>query len=652
MIFTKKLLRILFLTALLLAVILTAIACAKKGKGSDATSQNNDPSVCTHGKYEWLIEKAPTCSEKGLKCKKCVDCEAKFDEAEIAALAHIPETVKGTAPTCLEDGLTDGKRCAICKAVTTEPTAIKATGHAESDWIIDKVAELGTVGKKHTECLYCKITINSEDIPAIGADHVHGVSKWYIATPATCMENGVMNFVCECGKIMKTEAIAKSDHKEETVAGKAATCTQSGLSDGKKCSVCTTTIVSQLIIPAKGHSFNEGSCVSCGIAEPYGIWIVDGLGNPVSNVFIKLLKDGEQVKLLAYKGEFLSLDIEPGTYELELDLSQTGKEYTYDKSLCTLTVEKRSTAIKLMDTVPEEKASIFVGAPISKDYDAYYLGEGSYNLTLTPNDYTFFIFSSKKSAIYTITYECASELAVSYHGGVFFVQGTDLSGLSSDFSKYENGLSFSVYDSNVGADYVFAIRSESATSCTVNIKNSGEPGTRLSEEPWTPYLEDDAKVKEQLAQKPSGTYTVIDLTDLTLSAVFNEKDGYYHLNSKDGPIIFIDLTSACPYISSIQTICGNQRMGTYLYDVNGKIIEKRSYNELFHQYGMPTSADEAVSEPIRVPLTEKLAEAIKAFGDKNSWWAEGSELNIFTKVLMTAPYNRNFAWLLFCGYYA
>ncbi len=249
-----------------------------------------------------------------------------------------------------------------------------------------------------------------------------------------------------------------------------------------------------------------------------------------------------------------------------------------------------------------------------------------------------------------MTYECDSKLQISYHGSSFFVQGNDLSGSSNDVGIYENGLFANVYASNIGGDLVFAIKSETATSCILNIANAGDPGTRLEDEPWTPYLEDEEKVAEQLAADKSGTYTAIDITDTSLKAIYNKDDGYYHLGTADGPVIFIDLTSDSRFVSSIQIICANQRMGAYVEDVNGNISEKRSYNELFMQYGMPGTT-EKVKEPIRVPLTEKLAEAVKSFGDKNSWWAEGSDANIFDKVLFGAPYNREFAWLLYCGYY-
>ena len=289
--------------------------------------------------------------------------------------------------------------------------------------------------------------------------------------------------------------------------------------------------------------------------------------------------------------------------------------------------------------------------PIELDYDSYRIGVGSTQVTLTPNDYTFFVFTPSVAAVYTVTYECPMDLAISYHGGTFFVQGSDLTGESGDIVRYENGISLNVYASNIGGEYVLAVKSTSATSCVINIRNAGDPGTRIEDAPWTPCLEDTAKVEEQLSMTVSGTYTTVDLSDLSLKAVYNETDGYYHLNSADGPILFIDLTTSSPFVASIQMICGNQRMGAYIYDMNGSIVEKRSYNELFHQYGMPETAEETVDSPIRVPLTAKLAEAIQSFGDRNGWWGEG-DANIFTSVMLGAPYNQEYAWLLYCGYYA
>ena len=50
------------------------------------------------------------------------------------------------------------------------------------------------------------------------------------------------------------DVIPEHVHTEETVAGKAATCTETGLTEGKKCSECGETLVEQEVIPAKGHT--------------------------------------------------------------------------------------------------------------------------------------------------------------------------------------------------------------------------------------------------------------------------------------------------------------------------------------------------------------------------------------------------------------
>ena len=646
-----------YFCALFVFAIVGAIAFAlfQMGFFSKAPNQATpDPSeTCTHETTEWVVDAKATCSAEGSKHKECVSCKKNLETATIAKTAHTEEVVNGKAATCTEDGLTAGKKCSICQAVILEQQKIDALNHSEGDWIIDKNAEVGVDGSKHKECTRCHIPLKTEVIPALEETHVCAGVEWVVVTPATCKEKGVTSFICSCGKSLKTAELGLVGHTEETVLGTAATCTEEGRTDGKKCSVCQISTVSQIIIPPTGHFFEAGTCKNCGMSEPYGLWISDGLGNPVSNVFVKIMKGDEQVKMYPYMGEFLSMELETGTYQIVLDLSQLNGTYTFDESLCVLTPEKRSTSIRLLQTASEE-TSLFVGYPVELDYPAYFVKEGATNVTLTPNDYTFFIFAPEHAAIYTITYEGNANLAISYHGSSFFTQGRDMSPDTSCISKYENGLAISIYASEIGGDYVFAIKSTSETSCVLKIENAGDPGTRIEDEPWKPYLEDSAMVEKQLNTTVEGTYTAVDLTDLSLKAVYNEADGFYHLGTADGPIIFIDLTDST-YVASIQTICALQRMGEYLYDLNGNLVEKRSYNELFRQYGLfieTEEGDSPVNDPVRVPLTKKLVEAVQSFGTKNGWWDFDDDLNIFKLAFSTTPYNQEYAWLLYCGYYA
>ena len=69
----------------------------------------------------------------------------------------------------------------------------------------------------------------------------------------TCTESGVRTYTCENGNIMY-ESIPALGHKEVIDPAKDATCTQTGLTEGKHCSVCGETLVAQAEVPMKPHT--------------------------------------------------------------------------------------------------------------------------------------------------------------------------------------------------------------------------------------------------------------------------------------------------------------------------------------------------------------------------------------------------------------
>lgn len=98
----------------------------------------------------------------------------------------------------------------------------------------------------------------------------HNMGEWTITKDATCTEAGEKTRTCQregCGHT-ETQAIDAKGHTEEVVTGKDATCTEPGLTDGKKCSTCGQVLEAQQEIPATGHNYENGVCTGCGEEDP------------------------------------------------------------------------------------------------------------------------------------------------------------------------------------------------------------------------------------------------------------------------------------------------------------------------------------------------------------------------------------------------
>lgn len=86
--------------------------------------------------------------------------------------------------------------------------------------------------------------------------HVHS-EKVLEAVEATCTETGLTEGkkCTTCGQVtVPQQVVPAKGHTDEIVDAVAATCTSIGLTEGKKCSVCDVTLVAQEIVPAKGHT--------------------------------------------------------------------------------------------------------------------------------------------------------------------------------------------------------------------------------------------------------------------------------------------------------------------------------------------------------------------------------------------------------------
>ena len=90
-------------------------------------------------------------------------------------------------------------------------------------------------------------------IANMSAVYDHTWDAGVVTKESTCSENGVRTYTCDNGNIM-LESIPRKPHTPEVIPGVAATCTETGLTEGSKCSVCGEILVAQTEIAKLPHT--------------------------------------------------------------------------------------------------------------------------------------------------------------------------------------------------------------------------------------------------------------------------------------------------------------------------------------------------------------------------------------------------------------
>ena len=292
---------------------------------------------CKHENTVTLAGYPSTCSKEGLSDgKKCIDCgeiiEAQtvipikphsFDGSDddvcnvcgytrdLNCSHKNVSVIKGYAPTCSKEGLSDGTRCEDCQTVITEQVSIPTANHTY-DGILDSSCNVCGFTRvvncphKNTEvikgydstcfkeglsdgtiCEDCQ-TVITEQISIPTANHTYDgildsscnicgftrvvncphknteVIKGY---DSTCSKEGLSDGIkcADCEKTVSGQTIiAKKSHTEITDSRVEPTCTQTGLTEGKHCSSCQTIIVQQQTLPTQEHNFINTICAVCG----------------------------------------------------------------------------------------------------------------------------------------------------------------------------------------------------------------------------------------------------------------------------------------------------------------------------------------------------------------------------------------------------
>ena len=216
-----------------------------------------------HTRWETTTLKAvaPTCTETGLtEGKKCSGCgEILISQNVVSALGHTEVTDKAVAPTCTKTGLTEGKHCSVCNATLVAQNTVSALGHTE---VTDKAVAPTCTTTGLTEGKHCSvcdgILVAQTIVPAKG----HSYGEWYVTKQPTESASGEKRRDCANCSVFETATVAPLSHDHSrwettTLKAVAPTCTETGLTEGKKCSGCGEILVAQNSVDALGHKYNS-----------------------------------------------------------------------------------------------------------------------------------------------------------------------------------------------------------------------------------------------------------------------------------------------------------------------------------------------------------------------------------------------------------
>ena len=191
----------------------------------------------------------PTCTEQGYTTHTCSVCGDSYVDSYVEELGHTEVIDAAVPPTCTETGLTEGKHCSVCGETLIAQEIVDELGHSyESVVIPPTCTEQGYT--THT----CSVCGDSYVDSYVEAGHKYES----VVTNPTCTEQGYTTHTCSaCGDSYVDDYVDELGHTEVIDAAVPPTCTATGLTEGKHCSVCNEVLIAQEVVDALGHTYES-----------------------------------------------------------------------------------------------------------------------------------------------------------------------------------------------------------------------------------------------------------------------------------------------------------------------------------------------------------------------------------------------------------
>lgn len=363
----------------------------------------------------------------------------------------------------------------------------------------------------------------------------------------------------------------------------------------------------------------------------YTVTVLDSSAKPVAGVAVSILSGGNEVaKQTTNAKGVVTATLDRGSYTVALS-GHTGK---YDEKAAVLSASKPNLTLALGGELNTAKKFKIYPPENDKGINAYYLSEGATYVPLTAGSRNYFLFEPTRAGTFRFSSSNPSA-RIGHYGsdmGVYDFNMAEVSGNAFTLSVAEDMLGGTVYV--IGLDATCA-------AAVVQITRIGDPAWNIADVPAEEYKGNG---------NPKPVTAPSDLVDVDIKSataydlVYSEKDGYYHLNSATGPVVYVRMND--PKLNFMEMFkkdsqTGRKDMQAVLYNADGTFLRKEQYAPLMEKYHDMRDKTQNV-----YPLTEDLKYMIDHYGNSQNLWNVGEPGYLFEEEEGVNPAN---AWLfLYC----